>query len=225
MTTIKRIVSDIDGTLVDDQGQLLPATIKGVQAAVAQGAQMVLASARSPKGMFGIAQQLGINSTMIAYNGALTATTDVNDQLTVYEQCAIQPRVTDLAVWLKRTPTPVHKIMIMADPDVIQAIEQRLMSDEFEQLAVYRSKDTYLEIVAAGVTKAAALIKLLQDDQVTPAEAIAFGDNFNDVAMLQTGGVGIAMANAPQAVKNAANTVTTDNNHDGIQATLARYFS
>lgn len=47
---IKLIVSDIDGTLVDSQGQLLPATITGVQAAVARGAQMVLASARSPKG-------------------------------------------------------------------------------------------------------------------------------------------------------------------------------
>ena len=269
---LKLIVSDIDGTLVDDQGQLLPATIKGVQTAVAQGAQMVLASARSPKGMFGIAQQLGINSTMIAYNGALTATTDANDQLTVYEQSAVrpllaqavqsliarkwptasvniytnndwlvanmgpweqqesagigyQPHITDLATWLQQTPTPVHKIMIMADAAVIQAIEERLTSAEFKQLAVYRSKDTYLEIVAAGVTKAAALTKLLQDDQITPAEAIAFGDNFNDVAMLQTVGVGIAMANAPQAVKDAANSVTTDNNHNGIQMTLAQYFN
>lgn len=34
---IKLIVSDIDGTLVDSQGQLLPATITGVQAAVARG--------------------------------------------------------------------------------------------------------------------------------------------------------------------------------------------
>ncbi|WP_158178848.1 Cof-type HAD-IIB family hydrolase [Lactiplantibacillus plantarum] len=236
---IKLIVSDIDGTLVDSQGQLLPATITGVQAAVARGAQMVLASARSPKGMFGIAQQLGINSTMIAYNGALTATTDVNDRLTVFEEQAVDPKlaqavqtvvahaphVTDLGTWLQRMPTPVHKMMIMADPDIIQAIEQRLSRDEFSGLAVYRSKETYLEIVAAGVTKAAALMKLLQDDQVTPAETIAFGDNFNDVAMLQTAGIGVAMANAPQPVKEAANIVTTDNNHNGIQLTLAQYFA
>ena len=93
MKTIKLIVSDIDGTLVDSHGQLLPATITGVQAAVAKGAKMVLASARSPKGMFGIAQQLGINSTMIAYNGALTATTDANDQLTVFEEQAVAPEL------------------------------------------------------------------------------------------------------------------------------------
>ena len=269
---IKLIVSDIDGTLVDSQGQLLPATITGVQAAVARGAQMVLASARSPKGMYGIAQQLGINSTMIAYNGALTATTDVNDRLTVFEEQAVDPKlaqavqtvvahdwpaasisiysnnnwlvatngpweqqeatgigyaphVTDLGTWLQRMPTPVHKMMIMADPDIIQTIEQRLSRDEFSGLAVYRSKETYLEIVAAGVTKAAALMKLLQDDQVTPAETIAFGDNFNDVAMLQTAGIGVAMANAPQPVKEAANIVTTDNNHNGIQLTLAQYFA
>jgi HAD superfamily hydrolase (TIGR01484 family) len=93
MKTIKLIVSDIDGTLVDSHGQVLPATITGVQAAVAKGAKMVLASARSPKGMFGIAQQLGINSTMIAYNGALTATTDANDQLTVFEERAVVPSI------------------------------------------------------------------------------------------------------------------------------------
>lgn len=268
---IKLIVSDIDGTLVDDQGKLLPATIAGVQAAVAAGAQMVLASARSPKGMFGIAQQLGIDSTMIAYNGALTATTDANDRLQVYEQQAVRPQLAqavqalvthdwpaasisvytnndwlvaangpweqqeaagigyaphlmDLGAWLQRMPTPVHKIMIMADPAIIQAIEQRLGHDDFNGLSVYRSKATYLEIVAAGVTKAAALIRLLQDDQITPAEAIAFGDNFNDVAMLQTAGIGVAMGNAPQTFKDAADMVITDNNHNGIQMTLAQHF-
>ena len=272
MKTIKLIVSDIDGTLVDSHGQLLPATITGVQAAVAQGAKMVLASARSPKGMFGIAQQLGINSTMIAYNGALTATTDANDQLTVFEEQAVapelarsvqaliarewptasiniytnndwlvasmgqweqqeadgigyQPHVADLADWLQVAPTPVHKIMIMAEASVIKAIEQRLQTFEFEDLAVYRSKATYLEIVATGVTKAAALKKLLADEQLTTAETLGFGDNFNDVAMLQEVGVGVAMGNAPQAVKDAADMVTTDNNHNGIQLTLARYFA
>lgn len=115
--------------------------------------------------------------------------------------------------------------MIMAEASVIQAIEQRLQTSEFEDLAVYRSKATYLEIVATGVTKAAALKKLLADEQLTTAETLGFGDNFNDVAMLQEVGVGVAMGNAPQAVKDAADMVTTDNNHTGIQLTLARYFA
>ena len=270
MTAIKLILSDIDGTLVDDQGQLLPETIQGVQAAVAQGATMVLASARSPKGMFHIAQQLGIDSTMIAYNGALIAKTDANDQLQVVAQVPIQlplaqrverlvserwpeasinlyanndwfvaqsgsweqqeaagigyqPTVTDLTSWLQTGPEPVHKILIMAEPAVISTIEQSLTTNQFAGLSAYRSKDTYLEIVATGVTKAAALATLLADDQLDPKQAIAFGDNFNDVAMLETAGIGVAMGNAPTPVKDAADLVTTDNKHPGIQQVLAQY--
>ncbi|WP_318764944.1 Cof-type HAD-IIB family hydrolase [Lactiplantibacillus carotarum] len=272
MNTIKLIVSDIDGTLVDDQGALRPTTIAGVQAAVAQGATMVLASARSPKGMFQLAQQLGIQSTMIAYNGALTAKTDAQDRLTVMAQQAIPvdlarqvqtlvsrqwpdaslnlysnndwlvtekgpwevqeaagigfaPTVTDLEAWLAAPQQPVHKILVMAASATIVAIERALAVPAFAGVTAYRSKDTYLEIVAAGVTKATALTELLRDDQLSPEQALAFGDNFNDVAMLQTVGIGVAMANAPQAVKQAADLVTTDNNHNGIQQILAQYFS
>lgn len=272
MPTIKLIVSDIDGTLVDQHGDLLPETITGVQAAVRRGASVVLASARPPKGMFGLAQQLGIDSTMIGYNGALTAKTDANDQLQVFAQQPIDqelaqrvqalvatrwpgtsisiyanndwlveqtgpweqqeatgigfdPTVTDLAQWLQGAVEPVHKIMIMAEPDVIVAIERALNTPEFAALTAYRSKDTYLEIVKAGVTKAAALTELLAEDHLRPNQAIAFGDHFNDVAMLKAAGIGVAMGNAPAAVKAAADQVTTDNNHPGIQQTLNRYFN
>lgn len=272
MTAIKLILSDIDGTLIDSRGQLLPATIAGVRGAVAKGAKMVLASARSPKGMFQLAQQLGIDSTMIAYNGALIAKTDADDQLEVVAETPIAqplaqtvhalvaqgwpeasiniyanndwlvaqngsweqqeatgigyaPQVVDLKGWLQVAPEPVHKILIMAAPATIQAIETALQAPEFAALSAYRSKATYLEIVAAGVTKAAALGTLLKDDQLSPEQALAFGDNFNDVEMLKTAGIGVAMGNAPAEVKAAADLVTTDNDRPGIQQTLARYFS
>ncbi|CAM3159798.1 Cof-type HAD-IIB family hydrolase [Lactiplantibacillus plajomi] len=271
MTAIQLIVSDIDGTLVDSTGQLLPATVSGVQRAVEHGATMVLASARPPKGMRTIAQQLGIDTTMIAYNGALTAKTDANDRLTVVEQQPVplalarrvnqlvatnwstasvniysnndwvvarmtawerqeadgigfEPRVTDLGQWLTTATAPVHKMMIMADAAIITAVEQALTATDFNGLTVYRSKDTYLEIVAAGVSKASALTTLLADDQLSPAAALAFGDNYNDVAMLKTAGIGVAMGNAPADVQAAADRVTTDNNHPGIQQILAEYF-
>ncbi len=272
MTAIKLIVSDIDGTLVDDQGKLLSQTISGVQAAVQCGAKMVLASARPPKGMFQIAQQLDIDSTMIAYNGALTAKTDANDQLQVFAEQPIpltlaqkvqrmvaeqwpvasinlyanndwfvanagpweqqeaagigfDPQVTDLAAWLRVGSEPVHKMLIMADPSVVSAVEKTLQEPEFGELTAYRSKETYLEIVANGVTKAAALTTLLKEDQLSPQAAIAFGDNFNDVDMLKTAGVGVAMGNAPAAVKAAADLVTTANNQPGIQQVLDKYFN
>jgi len=98
MTKPKLILSDIDGTLLTDDAEILPATVTGVKQAVAQGATMVLASARSPKGMFGLAQQLRITSTMIAYNGALTAKMTATS-LTVLEE---QPIASAVAAKVER---------------------------------------------------------------------------------------------------------------------------
>lgn len=52
---------------------------------------------------------------------------------------------------------------------------------------------------------------------------MAFGDADNDVAMLEYVGVGIAMENALAKVKEAADLVTGDCNHDGVAAAIERY--
>jgi hydroxymethylpyrimidine pyrophosphatase-like HAD family hydrolase len=49
---------------------------------------------------------------------------------------------------------------------------------------------------------------------------IAFGDAANDIPMLQAAGVGVAMGNAAEAVKQESNYITLSNNEDGIAAAL-----
>ena len=53
---------------------------------------------------------------------------------------------------------------------------------------------------------------------------IAFGDNENDLEMLEGAGIGVAMGNSKQYVKDAANEVTGDNDHDGVAEFLERFF-
>ncbi|GEO77916.1 hypothetical protein LMI01_02470 [Companilactobacillus mindensis] len=52
---------------------------------------------------------------------------------------------------------------------------------------------------------------------------MTLGDNFNDVPMLKIAGLGVAMANAPQEVKNCANVVTETNNHNGVSKAIEKY--
>lgn len=56
-------------------------------------------------------------------------------------------------------------------------------------------------------------------------EVIAFGDDYNDLEMIRECGVGVAMGNAPQAVKDAADIVTLTNDEDGVAVELERIFS
>ena len=77
---IKLIAVDIDGTLLNDQGQILPATIQAVQQAAAAGQKIVLCTGRPLCGVTDYLKQLGLwqhaDQYVISYNGSLIQTTN-----------------------------------------------------------------------------------------------------------------------------------------------------
>jgi hypothetical protein len=78
------------------------------------------------------------------------------------------------------------------------------------------SKPNYLEIVPLGVHKAAALRHLTAILGLKLSQVAAIGDGPNDIEMLREAGLGIAMGNAPEAVKSEADWVTGTNNEGGV---------
>jgi len=78
------------------------------------------------------------------------------------------------------------------------------------------SKPNYLEIVPIGVNKAEALKHLAAILGLDLSQFAAIGDGLNDIEMLREAGLGIAMGNAPEAVKSEADWVTGTNNEGGV---------
>jgi Cof subfamily protein (haloacid dehalogenase superfamily) len=78
------------------------------------------------------------------------------------------------------------------------------------------SKPNYLEIVPLGVHKAEALRHLTAILGLELSQVAAIGDGLNDLEMLREAGLGIAMGNAPEAVKSEADWVTGTNNEGGV---------
>jgi hydroxymethylpyrimidine pyrophosphatase-like HAD family hydrolase len=70
------------------------------------------------------------------------------------------------------------------------------------------------------VSKATGIEVMLNDYGFDKAEALSFGDNYNDLAMLKYTGMSVAMGNAPADVKAVAKAVTLSNNDSGIAAFL-----
>lgn len=56
-----------------------------------------------------------------------------------------------------------------------------------------------------------------------PEEMVAVGDGFNDLSMIQFAGLGVAMANAQDVVKEAADYVTLSNEEDGVAAVVEKF--
>jgi hydroxymethylpyrimidine pyrophosphatase-like HAD family hydrolase len=94
---------------------------------------------------------------------------------------------------------------------------------DFPQTAFYLSKDNYLEVTAKHVSKEHALLEVAKYYDLPLEEVMTIGDNFNDSPMLALAGLGIAMGNAPEGVKETANLVTASNDEHGVAQAITEH--
>lgn len=126
-------------------------------------------------------------------------------------------RVDDIAEYVD---WDLHKILLSGEPETLKHTEA-LLKDKFGgELDIYLSAPWFLEVMPKGIDKGVGLEIICKNMGISTAEAIAFGDSFNDISMLKKAGKGVAMGNAEEAVKAAADMVTSDCDSDGIAAAL-----
>lgn len=113
------------------------------------------------------------------------------------------------------TDDEINKILCICNPEKILEIEEKL-KEAFPDYSIVKSSDILLEIMESGITKATAVQALCSIWDIPLSEAVAFGDNYNDIEMLEAVGGGILMGNAPAQLKERIKIQTNDNDHDGI---------
>jgi Cof subfamily protein (haloacid dehalogenase superfamily) len=119
--------------------------------------------------------------------------------------------------------TPPTKVMFFGDPSIVDR-ELARISDHFgEALAFVRSDVSVGEMIAPGLSKGIALAAVADRLGVERDQVIAIGDEENDVPMLQWAGLGLAMGNAPDAVKRMADAVIPSVDDDGVAWAIDRY--
>ena len=91
------------------------------------------------------------------------------------------------------------------------------------RINVYRSEPFFLELVPKKIDKAASLDSLLTQLNLTSDSLIACGDGFNDLSMIKYAGLGVAMGNAQEPVKEAADFIAPTNDEDGIVSVLEKF--
>ena len=135
----------------------------------------------------------------------------------------IKPGNMVLDLW-ERTNMGAHKVMCMGDAREIKVLDETLRAQFPNEIHVYRSKATYLEIAPKVISKASALKLLLHElYAIEMQEVIAFGDNYNDIELLQAVGLGIAVANAREEVKAVASEITGDSKQDGVAQAIQKH--
>ncbi len=169
--------------------------------------------------LLNFAAQQHFNMTWSAYSFDQWVTPDRTDPRIVREErivkaTAQQGTLEDV------TADEVHKLLFICDSACTDAIEAA-MKVRFPQYSIVKSSDILLEIIPGGTTKAEAVKTLCGLWKISPADAVAFGDNYNDVEMLELAGHGWLMGNAPEPLKKRLPNHTADHDHDGIAEVLA----
>jgi Cof subfamily protein (haloacid dehalogenase superfamily) len=115
---------------------------------------------------------------------------------------------------------PLTKLLALHSTYGVEDFHRHVTSLLGEEVIVTHSGASFLEISAAGVTKARALATLCEQHGITADEVVAFGDMPNDLSMLRWAGYGVAVANAHPLVQASADAITRSNSEDGVAIVL-----
>lgn len=138
------------------------------------------------------------------------------------KQCRVN-LINDVYDYIKTNRPEISKIAVFHENKSLVGFAQRLKR-ELGGLEVSSSLNYQnLEISPEGVSKSSALVKVADKLDIPLSEVAAIGDNFNDILMLKTAGLGIAMGNAPHDVKMEADVITENNDNLGVAKAICHY--
>ena len=133
--------------------------------------------------------------------------------------------VTDIQEYVEKENPEILKLVISAEKD-LASLKKEFAKNKNLQVNLIRKVDKYrdeiigkeyeyLDIMPAGINKEQALEVLENYLKIDKSEVLAIGDNLNDLEMIKDSGVGIAVANAYDEVKEVANYTTTTTAQNG----------
>ncbi len=115
------------------------------------------------------------------------------------------------------------KIMFIDDPKKLDAVEAKLPPEYREKYTVVRSAPIFLEFLNPAADKGVGVKAVAERENVPRESVICVGDADNDKAMILYAGLGVAMGNAVEPIKKIANTITDDNESDGVAKVIEKY--
>lgn len=127
--------------------------------------------------------------------------------------------------FVKAVNFPFNKFLLSGTPERMVEVE-KIMDKEFgDRMNVFRSDPFFVELLPRYVDKGVAVEKLIKHLEIPREKVICIGDSYNDLPMLRFAGMGVAMGNAQQEVKEMADYVTASNDEDGIVNVIDKFMT
>ncbi len=271
MTThsYKLLVVDIDGTLLDKNGNISTEDKKALSKAVDSGIQVSLSTGRVVQASLKFIKQLSLDGYHMFFDGALVYSPEKDKEVYVepiswglIKQMVAYARLneinlefftetqffTERETWvtgIRRNffglePTIVdfnsidQQERIIKGGLVVSSVEEKTKANDFylhfknrlnfslTRTPAYPDID-FFNIVALGVSKGKALKALASFLRIPLNEVMAIGDGTNDIPLLSSVGLAVAMDNASDELKSVADYITLDVDHNGVAAAISKF--
>ncbi|MDE7082727.1 MAG: Cof-type HAD-IIB family hydrolase [Clostridia bacterium] len=265
----KLIVSDFDGTLIDDNQQILPDVRNAIKNYIACGGVFAVCTGRMTCCILPRVRELGLKGLVVAYQGTVIADiesgkilksggiesegiaeicrnikelghpvnvysgdelyTDIpknNEYLQRYERIVgidAQYVEEDIAEFVLKRKLFCQKVAILVAHEEQAALYAELSRRLSGKYDVTCSAKVLVEISPLNDNKGEA-VKFLANEFGIPIEkTVAVGDNLNDLSMIKAAGIGVAVGNATEALKNAADFISVSNNEGAVAEVIEKF--
>ena len=231
---IKLIASDIDGTLVPDgSDKINPDIFQVITQLKRQGIYFAAASGRQWKSIERLFAPVRDQIFYIAENGAYVGARgrelfaypmkpeEVKEIIRDVRKLPDCDNEVKMVENLEELDETIIKISIYHQGyNAFQAAGSVMIPKWGSKLKVVTAGREWLDIMERGVNKGAALKEIQESLGILPEETMAFGDNLNDIELLERAKYSYAIGNAREEVKEAANYVADTNVNDGVLKVL-----
>lgn len=160
---------------------------------------------------------------ILSYKDEYIISEDANNPYVKHEAFLNRMQSKTVKNFLEVINFPVAKCLIVGDPEPLAKLEPVMRKELESKMNVFRSEPFFLELVPKGIDKASCLSVLLDKLGMSADEMVACGDGFNDLSMIEYAGLGIAMSNAQEVVRQAANFITLSNEEDGVAYAVEKF--
>lgn len=165
--------------------------------------------------VFALEREYGFQSAVMTHEDIFVS--HIGERVrTIADMISIEPQVADLRHIVATQP------VLQMCPYIDADLEQKIMP-QIPECVASRWIETFMDINLRGVDKSVGISKVMEYYGLTLSEAMAFGDGGNDIPMVRDAGIGVAMGNACQALKDVADFVTTSVDDDGVERALQHY--
>ena len=234
MSKYKLIAFDMDGTLLNTQKKISKHTVTALNKAIDNNKHVVLSTGRAIVELSDYKKELSNLQYGICESGALIY--DFKNKKIINQDTiplSIINEILDIAYHqdiMIHLLTNGNSVICKDDLEKMDKYNMEIYKSMFTQVATivediydYAKKNKIEKINSLNVTKAKGLKILCNYLNTNIANTIAVGDANNDLDILKTAGLAVAMGNANDNIKLICDVIVSDNDHDGCKEAIENY--